>query len=85
LLLEPSFAFLRNSKNAHKVSSAMDVAPTSMVSSETPSASRINSAQATAAKRARNASSTGCVLMDFSAPVTPTPASPRTKLRQNKN
>jgi hypothetical protein len=83
--LEALFAFLRNSKNAHRVRSAMDVAPTSTVFSETPSASRIKSAQVNAAKRARNASSTGCALMDFSAPVTPTPVSLRTKLRQNKN
>jgi hypothetical protein len=84
LLLEASFASLRNSKNAHKVSSAMDVAPTMMVSSETPSVSRINSAQATAAKRAENVSSMGCALMDFSVRANPTPALLRMKRRQHK-
>jgi len=84
LLLEASFASLRNSKNAHKVSSAMDVAPTSMASSETLSASRINSSQVTAAKRAENVSSMRCALMDFSVRANPTHAFLRMKRRQHK-
>jgi hypothetical protein len=84
LLLEASFASLRNSKNALKVSSAMDVAPTSMASSETLSASRINSSQVTAAKRAENVSSMRCALMDFSVRANPTHAFLRMKRRQHK-
>ena len=84
MLLEASFASLRNSKNALKVSSAMDVAPTSMASSETLSASRINSSQVTAAKRAENVSSMRCALMDFSVRANPTHAFLRMKRRQHK-